>query len=128
MYSTDNQPTNLTTYAREDMDVFDLNGDKIGQVEFVRLSDENASTEYPETATPGTVSDQNDSLIEDIAEVFSDWPRIPQEMRQRLLRSGFIRIDRGLLKSDVVATPEQISSVTEDAVYLNVAEDGLLKL
>lgn len=128
MYSTDNQPTNLTTYIREDMDVFDLNGDKIGEVEFVRLSDENASTDYPETATPGTVTDQNSSFIEDFAEVFTDWPQLPEEMRQRLLRSGFLRIGRGLLKSDVVATSEQIARVTEDSVYLNVAEDGLLKL
>lgn len=128
MYSTDNQPTNLTTNVHDGMDVFDLSGDKIGKVEFVRLSDEIASTEYPETATAGTVDEQNSSFIEDIADVFTDWPEVPEEMRQRLLRSGFVRIDRGLLKSDAVATPEQIANVTEDSVYLNVAEDGLFKL
>ncbi|MCC6613635.1 MAG: hypothetical protein IT320_09165 [Anaerolineae bacterium] len=128
MYATDKQPQNLTTNVHEEMEVFDLNGDKVGTVEFVRLSDELASTDYPETATPGAIDDQNDSFIEDIAEVFTDWPRLPEEMRERLLRSGFVRIDRGLIKSDVVATPDQIANVTEDAVYLNVAEDALLKL
>jgi len=128
MYSTDNQPTDLTTHVHEGMDVFDLNGDKIGEVKFVRLSDEIASTEYPETATAGKVDDTNSSLIEDIADVFTDWPELPEEMRQRLLRSGFVRIGRGLLKSDLVAMPEQIANVTQDAVYLNAAEDTLLKL
>ncbi|MCL4251565.1 MAG: hypothetical protein KJ065_25670 [Anaerolineae bacterium] len=125
---THNHSANLTNYVREDMDVFDVNGDKIGEVDFVRLSDEDPSTEYPETVTPGSVDDQASTFIEEIADVFTDWPRLPEEMRERLLRSGFVRIDRGLLKSDVIAMPDQITSVTEDAVYLNAAEDKLLAL
>lgn len=125
---THNHSANLTNYVREDMDVFDVNGDKIGEVDFVRLSDEDPSTEYPETVTAGSVDDQDSSFVEDIADVFTDWPRLPEEMRERLLRSGFVRIDRGLLKSDVIAMPDQITSVTEDAVYLNAAEDKLLAL
>ncbi|MCA9906648.1 MAG: hypothetical protein KC547_22490 [Anaerolineae bacterium] len=125
---THNQPANLTIYVREGMHVFDMNGDKIGKVEFVRMSDEDPSTEYPETVTPGAIDEQNSSFIEEIADVFTDWPQLPEEMRERLLRSGFVRIDRGLLKSDAIATPEQIARVSEDGVHLNVTEDNLFAL
>ena len=52
---------------------------------------------------------------------------LPEEIRQRMLTEGFIRIS-ATLHSDRYALPEQISRVHEDHVHLTVAFDDLLKV
>lgn len=53
---------------------------------------------------------------------------LPDVLRNRLLRNGFIHVDAdGLLASDRYVMPEQISDVSGDTVTLNVTRDELIK-
>lgn len=115
----------------EDMDVYDRAGDKIGEVEDVFLGavDENA---VAEGLGPATAYDPNPpeshSFVHDLAEVFTGDDELPETLRSRLLRHGFIRIDgSGLFASDYYATPDQIASVSHDRIQLNVSRDELIK-
>lgn len=119
---------NILTQIREEMTVFDRNGDRVGDVVFVQMTDELPGEPGPETATPtASEATYDGTLVEDIAEAFVGESDLPDEMRDRLRREGFIRVDVGMLRSDRFVLPEQIASVTSDGVYLNVDGDDLLK-
>jgi hypothetical protein len=93
----------------EGMRVFDAIGKEIGTVEFVKLGDPEATT------TLGEETDNGE-------------PRIAGELRDRLLRLGFIKVDRkGLLKSDAYATAEEIDRVQNDTVRLTVTDKEMPK-
>ena len=52
---------------------------------------------------------------------------LPEEVRERLLLEGFVRIDaRGLLEPDRYALTDQVLSVSEDRVVLNVTKAELI--
>jgi hypothetical protein len=69
----------------------------------------------------------DNSLVENLAEAFAgDNDDLPREMRRRLLRDGYIRVDTGILKADRFVTPDQISSVSDENVYLSVMSDDLI--
>jgi hypothetical protein len=116
---------------REDMDVFDRDGEKIGEVEDIYFGSVGeaaddfgqgpASTNAPRDPLEG-------SWLDNLAEAFAGEDDMPETLRDRLLRSGFIRIDgSGLFASDYYAMPEQIASVADDRVQLNVKRDDLIK-
>ena len=124
------ESNNILGQIYEGMSVYDHEGSKIGTVKQVRFgavteaADERglgpATTALPERAET--------SLIEGVAKAISPNDPIPDELRQRLLRHGFIRIDcTGILASDRYAMPDQITQVSEDQVTLGVARDALLK-
>lgn len=93
----------------EGMRVFDAAGKEIGRVEFVKLGDPEAIT------TRGEETDNGE-------------PRIAGELRERLLRLGFIKVDRkGFLKSDGYAAADEIDRVQDGAVRLAVTDRELLK-
>jgi hypothetical protein len=93
----------------------------------VQMSDDNPATEEVEAATPGNLRERDDSLIDNIAEVFAP-DELPEEVRERLFQQGFVRIDSaGLFAADRYVTPDQIMSVSGDALTLNVSKDELLK-
>lgn len=123
----DGQPTVLVQ-IHEGMDVYDANEDKIGTVSYVRLTDEKASEIGPETAT---ISDTNDpydnTLVRNLVEAFVGDDDLPQEIRRRLLREGFVRVDTGILRADRYVTPDQISHVSDENVYLSVTSDAMIR-
>jgi hypothetical protein len=91
--------------VREGMQVADVAGAKIGKVVLVKMGD-------PEAVT--------------VEHVPAAEPYLPDELAQRLLRTGFIKIDRkGLLKRDVYAGADEIDAVDGDLVQLSVAVDVL---
>jgi hypothetical protein len=113
--------------VREGMKVFDRLHDEIGTVDRVQMSDDDPATEAVESATPGNLRQRDDSLIDNIAEVFAP-DDLPEEVRERLFQQGFVRIDSsGLFAADRYVTPDQIMSVSDDALTLNVSKDELLK-
>lgn len=125
----ENQHASPLNFVREGMTVYDREDKKIGTVE--RLYFGSGSTvdrdEYDMPVEPGRVDLPGNALVDAIANVF-DPTDIPEEMQQRLLQSGFIRIDgAGLFAADRYVMPEQIASVSDEAVYLKVAKDELLK-
>jgi hypothetical protein len=117
---------NILTPIHEGMGVFDANGDRIGTVKFVRFGDENANQPGTEVVTAAPENGQRDSLIENIAEAVVMTHDENPEIEARLLRSGYIRIDRGLLRGDRFAGADDIAAVIDDRVVLKLTEDQLL--
>ena len=93
----------------EGMRVFDAIGKEIGTVEFVKLGDPEAITTLGEETDDGE-------------------PLVAGELRERLLRLGFVKVDRkGLLKSDAYVAADEIDSVQNGAVHLTVTDKEMLK-
>jgi hypothetical protein len=66
------------------------------------------------------------TLLDFIAAVFRD-DDLPDEIRERLLREGFVRVDAiGLLEPDRYALPNQIDAVVNDQVRLKVGKAALI--
>jgi hypothetical protein len=53
---------------------------------------------------------------------------VPETLRERLLRQGFLRIDStGLFAADRYVMPDQIADVSEGRITLRVTHDELIK-
>ena len=117
------------TQVREGMDVYDRADRKVGTVKNVYMGNSSAMArdQGRAPATAGPSGDGDDSLLENLAEVFVPQDTLPHAFRERLLKEGYIAIDAaGLFAGDRFATPDQIMTVREDRVDLNVGEDGLI--
>jgi hypothetical protein len=119
---------NILIKVREGMHVHDPHDKHVGSVAEVYFGSA-ASKEERERGTGaasiGHPEMRDDSLIDNIAEVF-DPNDLPEVVRNRLLHGGYIRIDTaGLFTADRFATPDQIAGVTGDTVHLAVASDKL---
>ena len=119
---------NFLAHVHEGMKVFDRQQHEIGTVDYVKMSDDNPATDEPEQVTAEDDDGRRDSLLNDIAEVFAPDDDLPEEIRERLLQAGFLRVDsKGLLAADRYVMPDQIMSVSGDAVVLKVSRDELMK-
>lgn len=121
------QTVNVLAQIQDGMTVYDFDGESIGTVNYVQMSDELPDKPGPETeGTTAAEPYRQRNLLDDIAEVFVDDDGLPVEVKQRLLHEGFIRIDVGILNADRYATPDQIASVSDEDVHLNVNTDELI--
>jgi len=114
------------------MGVYDVRDNHIGSVAFVHFG---AASETQQELGTGpaapTAADnpqmRHDMIIDSLAGAF-DPNEVPKELQEKLLVSGFIRLDSaGLFASDRFITPEQITSVMDDKVILSVTRDQLVK-
>ena len=105
----------LSEKVTEGMDVFDADGDKVGTVETVRMGDPSAATAEGQ----GSYDSPFSSVI---SSIFGDGHNLSEEQAERLLRVGYIRIDRPLLHADRYIASDRIASV-DDAVHLSVDVD-----
>ncbi len=118
--------TNLRS-IEEGMKVFDSERHEIGKVEYVQFGDDNPATPEVEAAAPNTLDDRQGTLVDAVADAFGD-DDLPEEIREKLLMQGFVRIDaKGLFAADRYVTPEQIASVSGEGLLLNVSKDELVK-
>lgn len=117
---------NVMAQIREGMTVHDRTGAAIGKVSAIRFGEEDPRQPGPETVTGSRTDNYGSSLVEEIAEVFTG-DGLPETLRDRLIRHGFIRIDAGLLALDRFVLPEQVAGVDEDGVRLRVTDDELIK-
>ncbi len=109
------------------MKVFDSNHDEIGKVEFVQFGDDDPETPEMEARSVSDFGDGENTLVDAVARAFRT-DSLPDELRQRLLHQGFVRIDsNGLFAADRYITPQQIASVADDELMLNVTRDELIK-
>jgi hypothetical protein len=131
--STDDLGSDVLKHVEEGMDVYDRENHKIGRVKQVYFGEVDEGSDAlgkgPMTAgTPPTVAGghwlANTGRALDDALGDDD---LPQVARDRLLRSGFIQVDTGLLHSDFYAQPEHIASVQDGKVRLRVRGDELIK-
>lgn len=111
--------------VHEGMVVVDNHNERVGKVEFVRMGDEDAAQLGTETATPSRDPMIN-PLEETLAEVFNP-DDLPQPVRDRLLRYGFIRIDKGLFRHDRFVASDQIARIDGDQVVLKISADEVAK-
>lgn len=122
------QSGNFLAQIETGMKVFDRLNHEIGKVEFVKMSDDDPSTPEAESVVADDYRERDDSLIDNFAEVFAPDDDIPEGLRERLLQQGFVRIDsKGLFAADRYVLPDQIMSVSGDAVTLKVSKDELVK-
>lgn len=113
--------------VHEGMKVFDVGQHEIGKVDQVKFSEDDPETPAIESADIDRTAERRDSLIDNIAEVFSP-EELPEEIRERLLQQGFLRVDSsGLFEADRYVLPEQIASISADGVMLSVDKDDLIK-
>lgn len=113
----------------EGMTVYDAQGDKVGTVKHVHFGAVTAEEDERGlgAATASPADRQAHSFLDDLARVFAPAP-MPETLRHRLLRHGFIRIDStGLFASDCYALPQQIASVFSDRMTLRVSREELIQ-
>lgn len=122
----------VLTQIHEGMDIYDVNDSHIGSVDFVHFG---AASETQQQlgvgpAAPAPADNpqvREDSIIDNIAEAFQP-NEVPQELREKLLVSGYIRMDAaGIFATDRFIVPEQIVRVADEKVYLSVNRDKLVK-
>lgn len=113
-------------FVEKGMRVFDRERHEIGKVEWVQFGDDDPETPEVEASGPSARRD-DDTLIDVIARAFST-DNVPEEIRERLVQQGFVRIDAdGLFAADRYVMPEQIDSVSGEGMMLNVTKDELIK-
>jgi hypothetical protein len=113
---------------QEGMDVMDDEGKVIGTVQQVYLGEIEAQGISEVPPTHELKPDEDRTLTENLARVFTiDESDMPQELRERLLHDGYVRMDGGLLHPNRYILPENIATVTPDEVVLNVERDTLIK-
>jgi hypothetical protein len=114
---------------KEGMAVYDRTGDRIGTVEVIQFGDENPNTPGAETATTaGYDRTQESGFVQDLARAFAGDDNIPEPIRARMLRHGYVRVDTGILSGDVFFMPDQINAISEDSVSLAVTKGELTRL
>lgn len=122
------QSTASLREIREGMKVFDRANHQIGTVDRVKIGDDDPTTPEPEAMDVNPMDkERRDTLMDNIADAFRA-DELPEEVREKLLLRGFVRLDAdGLFAADRYVMPEQIDSVTEDGVTLTVSKDELLR-
>ena len=113
-------------FVEQGMRVFDREHHEIGKVEWVQFGDDDPETPEVEASGPSR-GRADDTVLDVIAKAFTN-DNVPEELKDRLVHQGFVRIDAdGLFQADRYVMPEQIDSVSGDEVTLNVTKDQLIK-
>lgn len=119
--------TQILQDIKDGMKVCDANGESLGEVEFVYFGTEAAEVSSPQpdlVETTGAVGEE--SWLQELAEAVSG-DELPDVMVERLRRTGFVRVDGGLLQRDRYVQPGQIAAVTGGTVHLAPgAEENLI--
>jgi hypothetical protein len=111
----------IMAQVREGMRVVDAAGDELGKVEYVKIGD-------PEAATVAEDMPTDRGIVRDVIEAFRDQdePKVPEPLRSRLMRQGFIKIDgKGWIDTDRYVAADGISRVAGDTVTLLVTKDQI---
>jgi hypothetical protein len=126
----------LIQNVREGMTVRDRKGDEIGSVRDVFLG---AAGDTTTTDPVGPTSDLGSEVRGDALDALDDrFPNLfggsgtnataeEEVLRNRLRREGFVQVDsHGLFQGDRYVLPDQIQSVSENTVHLNVEYSQLI--
>ena len=118
---------NLLSQVNEGDIVYDRDGDQVGTVIFVQMTDEVPAKPGPETATTPETTHEPAWIGSEIAEVLVGETELPEEVREKLLRERFIRVKTGMFHADRFVMPELITQVNDEGVYLSIVGEDLLK-
>jgi hypothetical protein len=126
--------SSILSQIREGMVVIDLDNEKIGKVRDIRFgeADETSLRQGRGPATASAADPAGDpAVLPDFAAGFVAGPQEGPEsdlILKQMQRSGYIIIDAsGLFANDRYALTEQIQSVKNDEVFLNIKRDQLVK-
>jgi hypothetical protein len=117
----------MLAQVQEGMDVYDATGRRVGSVERVYLggADEEALARGGGPATADDPAEFEHSFLHDVARAFAP-DDLPETLRARLLRHGFIRVDAaGLFAADRYVTADQVDRADTDGVHLRSDWQGL---
>ena len=108
--------------VREGMAVVDAAGEKIGEVERIKMGDPQAVTAAGEEhGAGGLVGRVAQTVFPGEAE-----PDVPEPLRAQLVRYGFIKVDGpGLTDADRYVRADLIEGVSGDRVRLKARKDQL---
>jgi hypothetical protein len=126
----DLDPQGPLVQVREGMAVYDSADKKVGTVKAVHMGDGNTVTEGIGTApaTAGELTNRDDTLVGNLGRAIGGGNELPEGARDRLLRVGYIAINAaGIFTGDRYATTEQVATVADDRVILNVPNDELIR-
>ena len=111
---------------RVGMRVFDNAHNEIGKVEDFRFSENEDEPDVEPAELDASDTRADNSLIGDVARAFAP-DDLPEALRERLLREGYIRLDtKGLFAADRYILPDQIASTSGDEIVLTVGKDELM--
>ncbi len=122
--------SNILALVQERMDVLDAKGDRIGRVRnlYMGAGSEESLERGTGPATAAVPPDTGHTILDDFARALGGDVDMPETLRNRLLREGYIQIDTtGLFAKDYYALPEQIEVVSGDKVHLKVTRDKLIR-
>lgn len=124
------QEQSILNDVHEGMAVYDAKRNKIGEVETVHFGVAGEGTRAQATG-PATVAPADTGYDQPIVDLFASVfspGEVPDQLAQKLYRTGFVRIDSaGLFAADRYVTPEQIARVDKNGVYLTVSRDELVE-
>jgi hypothetical protein len=106
------------------MHVVDAAGKDVGTVEDIRMGDPEAAT------TEGSEPRRGDTPMRLVAEAFGREaePDVPEPLRSRLIRNGYLKLDSSnLLEADRYVPAKYVRGVERDRVQLSVARDALIR-
>lgn len=101
----------------EGMEIYDKDGSRVGTIEVLRLG--KGATQTKETDT--------ETIEEALKKIIGD-AELPEALNLQLYEEGFLYVERGFLRDNVIISPSQIEDIINDAIHLNVNEDTLLKV
>ncbi len=118
------------TGVRDGMEVRDVNDQHLGTVRFVKMGDENPLEPGIDTVTVSGAEygREGSSIVEEVVETLvpDESDDLPETVRNRLLREGYIRVDTGVFRSDRFVTPTQIAQIGEEIVVLNITKETFM--
>ena len=102
----------------EGMEVYDRDGNLIGTVEDYRVGEGTIKAAETDTITTAEI----------ISDALGGHKDLPTVLYGRLYDKGFVRINRGFLRKDMLILPEQIEHINEVSLHLNVNDSELIKI
>lgn len=123
----------LLGLVRQGMEVYDADNNKLGTVKRVYMGGGNDPADVQrqrrDAGADPAASGADSTFLGDLFQAFTPTGGMPDELRQKLEREGFIEIDSGgLFSSDRFATPDRIAEVADDRVILGTTgKRGLIE-
>lgn len=101
--------------VREGMHVVGPDGKKIGKVEDLKMGDPEAVT------ADGQTDPETGGLVGTLVEDFAAANKLPRHTAERLLRVGYVKIDRsGLFAGHEYVASDELDRVEGDTLWLKV--------
>jgi hypothetical protein len=119
----DNTTEGWLEQVQAGMHVVDAAGEDVGRVDFVQMGDPQADT------TAGNEARES-GAFELVAKALGGKgePDVPEPLRSRLVREGYLKLDgANLLDADRYVPAEYVRTVAQDRVQLNVSREALAR-